>query len=276
MRKLMVVLIVLLLGSLALATKSIPCGATKQRFTVVLRNSSGEPNTAPIAGTNLKMWIIKDGNVPTAKYTLAADTCHYRASGVYDINIPEHWTDGTNATYGDCYTIVIDSNAVTANNAFNKSYYEIQISPPVDITSAGQSSTAAANLKLMFDGTGYIGGTTKLRVRDANGADLAVYTQVSNIKDPNSNVRAEIKHVSSGANVASDSRFDTLDSAIDGLRKDANDILVLDGSTFTAIPWNTDWTLYIPGSDPNEIWPYLIPYSKGWYLRKIYRKPIGD
>jgi hypothetical protein len=147
MKKSLTILFVLLLCSLVLATKAIPYGATEQHFTVVMHKSSGAVNPG-ITVTTLDFYAVKDNNAVSTKVDLTAATCKDRGYGIYDVDIPDSWTNGTWATYGDCVTFILDD--VNTANPFQYAFYEIQISPPADITSIGQSSTAAANQKTVY------------------------------------------------------------------------------------------------------------------------------
>ena len=158
---LIAVVLIGIFASTANAVKFIAKGATSQSITVVINDADGDPNTAGVTIANLDLYIQRDGYPQSAVYALAThDNDHdgwddleafHMGNGLYRIDIPDANLDDP---VGTMLTYVIDDMA--SNN--RTSYYEVQLSPPVDVDLVvGATPQSAATLttaiwaKLMVD-----------------------------------------------------------------------------------------------------------------------------
>jgi len=137
MRHALFALVLLLtLSAGAYAAKLIAQGATSQSIAVVIYNSDGDPNTAGATIANLDLYVLLDGHAMSAKtdlVALAADhtawtsgRAYHQGQGLYRVDIPD--ANLANAAGSLLTYLVVD--AVSHNRT---AYYEVQLSPPVDV-----------------------------------------------------------------------------------------------------------------------------------------------
>jgi len=145
--------------------KSRPNGATDVTEYFVMRDSTTHAPKTDVTITDIDIYYQEQGAAQSAKADLtalaAANSAHADNKGyhcgnaVYRIDWPDAAFDG--GAGKSVILIVVCAGCDTI-------YREIQLSPPVDIIAISGDTTAADNCELMFDGTGYAGGTTKLGV----------------------------------------------------------------------------------------------------------------
>jgi hypothetical protein len=161
------------------AAKLIAKGATSQTITVVIKDANGDPNdgsTSALDITNLKLFSQRDGayaqtdHGALAAHGAATDAwddleAYHMGGGLYRVDVPDAQLD---YGVGELITYIIVDTASHNQTA----YYEVQLSPPVNIDAMSDDqtvpdsievfwddATARANLKAQYDGTGYVGGT---------------------------------------------------------------------------------------------------------------------
>ena len=145
--------------------KSRPTGATDVTEYFVMRDSTNHAPKTDVTITDIDIYYQEQGAAQSAKADLtalaAANSAHadnkgYNCgNGLYRIDWPDAAFDG-----GAGKSVVL----IVVCTGCDTIYREIQLSPPVDIIAISGDTTAADNCELMFDGTGYAGGTTKLGV----------------------------------------------------------------------------------------------------------------
>lgn len=145
--------------------KSRPTGATDVTEYFVMRDSTNHAPKTDVTITDIDIYYQEQGAAQSAKADLtalaAANSAHADNKGyhcgnaVYRIDWPDAAFDG-----GAGKSVIL----IVVCTGCDTIYREIQLSPPVDIIAISGDTTAADNCELMFDGTGYAGGTTKLGV----------------------------------------------------------------------------------------------------------------
>jgi hypothetical protein len=218
---------------------SYAAGATSKIVTVYARKiSDGLPYTAGAHNTSgLSVTYCRDGATPQTITPVTATAGTYTASGfvhrgkgAYEIGVP-------NAAFNsgaDGVEIAVDG---ITDVAFVPVRIELLGGDPrsaaidVNVTQISGDSTAADNLELAYDGTGYAGGTTKPQVNvvQVNGTaqtagDLAaLITTVDDLVDTEV---AAIKTVVDGIKTKTDSLTFTQAGHVDANVQRINDVAV--------------------------------------------------
>ena len=139
------------------AAKFIAKGATSQSISVVIKYSDGDPNdgtTTALDITNLNLYCLRDGAHGMKDWgALAAHAADDNAwddleafhmgKGVYRIDIPDA---NMTAPVGTMLTYIISDTAT--NN--QTSYYEVQLSPPVNVDAVGTNQTVPTNQVIVY------------------------------------------------------------------------------------------------------------------------------
>lgn len=137
-RILILTAILLSMMSIAKGAKIIANGASSQSITIVINDENGDPNTAGITIADLDLYVQIDGaGAESTKIDLVAlataDTAwttgraFHKGRGLYRIDIPDaNLSDGIGATL----TYAIVDGGSGSNRT---SFYEVQLSPPVDV-----------------------------------------------------------------------------------------------------------------------------------------------
>lgn len=143
----------------------IPNASTDVTTYFVMRDSTNHAPKADVTVTDIDLYYQEQGAAQAAKADVtalaAADSAHADNKGyhcgnsVYRIDWPDAAFDG--GVGKRVILIVVCTGCDTV-------YREVLLSPQVDVQSISGDATAADNCELMFDGTGYAGGTTKLGV----------------------------------------------------------------------------------------------------------------
>lgn len=131
----------------------------------VLRDSTNHAPKTNVTITDIDLYYVEQGAAISAKADAtalaAADSAHadnkayHVGQGLYRIDWPDEAFNG--GVGKKAYLIVVCTGVDTT-------FLEVELSPPVNIHAISDDTTAADNAELMFDGTGYAGGTTKLKV----------------------------------------------------------------------------------------------------------------
>lgn len=141
----------------------------------VLRDSTNHAPKTDVTITDIDVYYLEEGAAMAAKADLtaldAADSAHadnkgyHCGQGLYRIDWPDAAFDGGVGKH--VILIVVCSGVDTV-------FLEIELSPHVNVVAISEDTTAADNCELMFDGTGYAGGTAKLEVdlKKINGTAL--------------------------------------------------------------------------------------------------------
>ena len=157
-------------------------GSTDRSVTVtVLDSTAGTPETGVAYNTaGIDLWYRRDGATKTSitEATLAGvDAAHsdggfiHIADGVCRLDLPDA-AFATGANYVDFGGTI--TGMVVIGGRVRLVDFDLETAlQGVNVTQISGDSTAADNLELMFDGTGYAGGTTKLDVNTVTieGAD---------------------------------------------------------------------------------------------------------
>lgn len=147
---------------------NITGGSTDVTTYFVLRQTSDGTAKTGATITDIDLQYVRTGASPSAKVDAtalaAANSAHADnkaievdgtdAPGLYRVDWPD-------AAFAAGVKQVILS--VKLANCFTE-HMAVEIDPPVDVTKISGDSDAADNCELMFDGTGYAGGSTKLDV----------------------------------------------------------------------------------------------------------------
>lgn len=147
---------------------NITGGSTDVTTYFVLRTASDGTATTGAAITNIDLQYVRTGAAPVAKVDaialVATDSAHADnkaieidatdAPGLYRVD----WPDAAFAA-GAKQVIL----SVKLASSFTE-HMAVEIDPPVNVTKISDDATAANNCELMFDGTGYIGGSARLKV----------------------------------------------------------------------------------------------------------------
>ena len=170
-----------------MAKNTIPRGATSVIRHIFIQDSSsttGAGKTGLAHNTaSLTAYYLYPGGTATAltledistlgTYAAPTSNAHMRFKKVDDTNMPgfyevqfhNDWFSVANGRVGGIVQMKGATDMAPVQWEFDVIGFEIQdADPPVDVTKISGDSTAADNCELMFDGTGYAGGTTKLGV----------------------------------------------------------------------------------------------------------------
>lgn len=143
-------------------------GATDVTTYFVLRLAATGVEATGLTIANMDLQYVRTGAAPAAKVDATAlaqtDTAHTDnyaieidatdAPGLYRVD----WPDAAFAA--GARQVILSVKCATV---FTE-HMAVDIDAPVDVTKISGDATAADNAELMFDGTGYAGGTTKLDV----------------------------------------------------------------------------------------------------------------
>jgi hypothetical protein len=209
MRKLMAILIVLAFSLAAYAEEKYVNGVANQSVYIVLYDRNGDPNTS-INVTTLQLSYATDQNSlvgPEDGIDLGAENAAHTDWGVYELGtLGEYRFDFPDAAFRagiDKHVHFQVDDTVTGTRT---GYLTIRLEAP------GLTKTALDNLELMFNGTGYAGGTAKLGVDvvvwDGNSTDPDRFHSVFGATpfaaawdgDPNYYWNTRIMYVSAGSN----------------------------------------------------------------------------
>ncbi len=140
-------------------------GQTDVTTYFVLRDSTNHAPKTDVTVTDIDLYYVEELAAISAKADAtaldAADSAHadnkafHVGQGMYRIDWPDAAFDGG---IGKKVQLIVVCSGV------DTTFLEVELSAPVDSVAISGDATAADNAELMFDGTGYAGGTTKLGV----------------------------------------------------------------------------------------------------------------
>jgi hypothetical protein len=140
-------------------------GQTDVTTYFVLRDSTNHAPKTDVTVTDIDLYYVEELAAISAKADAtaldAANSAHadnkafHVGQGMYRIDWPDAAFDGG---IGKKVQLIVVCSGV------DTTFLEVELSAPVDSVAISGDATAADNAELMFDGTGYAGGTTKLGV----------------------------------------------------------------------------------------------------------------
>jgi hypothetical protein len=176
--------------SVANGAKFIANGATSQSISVVINDADGDPNATPITIANLDLYVQLDGaHTQSAKIDLVAlatantawttGRAIHLGNGLYRIDIPDaNLDDGI----GSLLTYIIDDAVGNNRTAF----YEVQLSPPVDVNTVIGEEPEADVVDTLNDANNNTQGllvTLQATADSTETAALAAQTAADNTVD---------------------------------------------------------------------------------------------